>query len=656
MIFAALLAGVSAAAQQGTVHVTAFPPMGVADGNGLVTLTAEVRDGSGRLARDGTQVVFETDRGIFRSRNSVATQNGLARIQLVAPGQPGTARVRVSAFSIQAFGGTEVEFVSDRALLDQAQDYVEVSAPNGVVYSPQKRIMEATGDEQGAVLRYRDIEIRADSLQLSVSSYEVRAKGAEIKLAKHTARFRELYIRLNQWKGTGLVVEDRETWVLRTVGPIVGVTRETRPQIVAYELGRSGFKPAESSADVSRMSFTAMNEEVSTVEGRKAVVYPARQIQFHKAAIRMGGQTVMSLPLFELSTATSSPIVTEQFLNVSNNNVAVNYPHYLSLKPGQTTLMRFRYGSRISTGAGAAGGTFLDFEHRWDRGSAMQGAFTVQGLTRSDWGASLQQYWQAGPATSISAQIDTPAHSTLFANASINHRLPSATLSYSAQIGRSLDGGGLRTDQQTVSANSDPLPIGRTPLTVSFGANAADRRIAGSSSLSQRTLGLETRLDMRPISIGSGANLSASYTLGRLFGDGVRRNMTQVGTLSLGVGVGEGYIQSTYEFVADGFSDDFLGQHRLTTEMGMRSGALSVSGFLAQSLDKDRFNVSGRADYRFSRLWRVSYATFWDRFEGDTFLDQTLILGYKLGFREIGLSYSSRTRRIGFELLGTSFD
>jgi hypothetical protein len=58
--------------------------------------------------------------------------------------------------------------------------------------------------------------------------------------------------------------------------------------------------------------------------------------------------------------------------------------------------------------------------------------------------------------------------------------------------------------------------------------------------------------------------------------------------------------------------------------------------------------------YRMSPLWRLSSIYTVDRFRGSSFNDYSFVIGYNLGIREIGLSWSNRTRRIGFELLGTS--
>ena len=85
-------------------------------------------------------------------------------------------------------------------------------------------------------------------------------------------------------------------------------------------------------------------------------------------------------------------------------------------------------------------------------------------------------------------------------------------------------------------------------------------------------------------------------------------------------------------------------------------GGLSFNFFGSRSLDVDRTTVQLDAGYRFARDWRLSYAYTFDRFFGDSFFDYNFILGYRIGYREFGLTWSHRTKRIGFQVLGTTFN
>ena len=57
--------------------------------------------------------------------------------------------------------------------------------------------------------------------------------------------------------------------------------------------------------------------------------------------------------------------------------------------------------------------------------------------------------------------------------------------------------------------------------------------------------------------------------------------------------------------------------------------------------------------FSLSNLWRLSYTYTLDRYVGSTYVDYMVALGYRLGIREIGLTYSNRTKRLGIQILGT---
>jgi len=418
-----------------------------------------------------------------------------------------------------------------------------------------------------------------------------------------------------------------------------------------------GSVPHEGEPNLSPMSFLDISASLSTVESKRAVVSPGRNVQFQKAAIRVGGQTVMSIPLFQVDLNTSSPIITEQFVNVSNSSIALNYPYYLSLKPGETSALRFRYGNRFSSGLGATGGTYLDYEYNWNRGAKMEGGLAITGLNRNDWGVGLRQYWLPDQRTSITAQVDVPAHKSLFTNVGVSRRFDGYQATLNAQHGRNLAGDRFQSDQLMLNIDGDPKQIGKLPLSLSLGLTAQQRRITGESGSSQQGAGLQARLDSRSILLSPRDSISVSYTATRWSGSDIASPLTQVGSLNLSSNWIPGlFLQTTYEYEQDGFSETILGRHRMTLDGIYSAGRLNFRTYISKSLDVDRLSANLGMDYKLSDLWRVSTGYLLDRFIGDTFVEQSVVLGYRLGFREIGLSYSTRTKRLGLELLGTRFN
>jgi len=655
--FLVALLAVSCAAfgQNGSIELTAFPGVTVADGRSTITVTAQVRDSAGSLVSDGTAVLFETTLGKFRE-TLVTTQNGLARAVLEASGIPGAASVRASVTKFNSVAALEVVFVADRSLLSSANDYIEVVGQRDMAYSLEHKILEASSENRGVHLRYRDIVIDADDIQLTVPNYEVRAKNAKLTMGDKSWELKELYMRLNQRKGVGTAVYEQESYRFAWTWYLAVPTRQLREQLGTVEISPAGVTPSEFALVPGQVEFIDISEALTIIEAKKAIAYPARQVDFHRANVIVGTQSVMKVPLFRASTQPQSPIITEQFVNISNNDLAVNYPYYLDLRPGQTSLLRFRYGRNYGAGLGASGGMYLDYEFNWNQGSTMDGGLSVRGLARNDWGLSLRQFWRPSNSTSFSAQVDFPAHKSMFANANLSQDLGGYSANLNASHGQNIDGTRFRSNQYSMIVEKDPIRMGPARLFVGLQASQTDFDSPTSSTTSKRA-GLRARFIGDTMRLGPGRALNLSYTLGHFSGSNVTDPLTHHATLALTTSFGNGlFIQTNYDYVVDGITDLALGRHRLSTDAYFFSGPWSLRGFVTKSIDVQRLNASASLNFKASSLWRVNYGYYLDQYLGDSFLDQTLIVAYRIGFREVGLSYSARRNRLGIEILGTTFN
>ncbi len=651
-----------ACAQSGTIQLESYPSMMVADGRSTLTVTAQVRDGAGNIVPDGTQVVFDSSLGSFRDK-IVNTSNGYARAILVAGSVAGTSRVRASALRFNAAGEIDIELVSSRDQLSSAQEYIEVVGSETLWYSVQDRIIEATGANGGATLKYLNVEIRADDLQLQVQTYEVRARKAVIKIGNWQQEFETLYFRLNRKDGFGtasITVPDD----LPPADPLglgwptsTPADRPMRSHFGIIEIKNRTVSIPATMPDVRLMRFQPINESVSMISAKKAVAYPRKEVQFHKADVRMANERIMQVPLFRVSVNTATPVITEQWVNVSNNNFALNYPYYLSLKPGETSLLRMRYGANYGTGTGAGGGTFLDYELNWNRGAFFDGGLVVGGIGRDDWGLGLRQTWSNRDSTMLSAQIDFPAHKSMFASANLSRQFTGFSGNVNTYYGQSLQGTRFTSDQTSIVLEKDPIRTGFIPGKMFFGLTANQARISSDyASTSQQSVGARMRYVGDPIRLGNGM-LNFSYQIAQLSGHNVSQGLSQMGSANFAMSPTPGLVlNTTYEFLDDGFTADLLGRHKLMFDAMYNRGNLSFNGFMLKSLDADRLSLNTRLRYKMGSLWRLSYAYYFDQFGTDSFLDQSYIISYRLGYREVGLSYSYRKKRFGIEILGTSID
>ncbi|MBS1711211.1 MAG: hypothetical protein JSS71_05745 [Armatimonadetes bacterium] len=654
--FAALAIG-----QNGTIQIDSYPAMAVADGRSTITVTAQIRDSSGNLVPNGTQVVFDTNLGSFRER-IVQTSNGFARAILVAGDLPGTARIRASALKFSAAAELDLEFVADRTLLSSAQDFIEVVGSETLWYSVQDRVLEASGSGQGATLKYQNIEISANDLQVQVQTYEVRARKARLKIGNWEQEFESLYFRLNKKEGFGtttLLIPAEEgdpsaDGLPTEVGP---ADLPMRAYSGLMEVGNRFLRFPTSGLDTRSLRFQTIADSVSMISAKKAVAYPRKEVQFHRADVRMAGQRIMQVPLFTVNVNTATPVITEQWVNISNNNFALNYPYYLTLKPGETSALRLRYGANYGTGTGAGGGTFLDYELNWNKGIHFDGGMNVGGIGRDDWGASLRQTWSSTDSTTLSMQVNFPAHRDVFGSANLSRNFDGFSANVTSTYGQSLAGNHFRTDSTQLVIEKDPIKSLLIPGKIFFGVTARDSRIRtdGGSNYQQATGG-RMRFVGTPVRIGTSL-FNYSYSLEQVSGHNVNQGLVQVGTLNLALNPTNGaFVNLTYEYLDDGFSSDLIGHHKLSMDGFYNVGNLGFNAFLSQSLDADTMSMSARLRYKLGSLWRVSYGYFFDQFGSDSFLDQSYILSYRLGYREVGLSYSRRTKRLGIEILGTSID
>ncbi|MBV6457615.1 MAG: hypothetical protein HONBIEJF_00730 [Fimbriimonadaceae bacterium] len=649
--------GVSASAQQVAITLTSNPSIAAADSPMPVLITAQVLDRSGKAVPDGTIVVFDTTLGEFRE-SAAQSVNGIAQVFLLTRGAIGTARVTARVDGFVGVGEIEVDFVADQSMLSSAKEYIEVVSPKYLLYSPEQRILHAAAPNRGVTLRYRDIEIQADDLEFNVPLYEVKARNARLIYGKNDRIFTELQFKLNRRRGVGYTTMEVTT---RQFAPALNYFRlkpVTKERLTLAEVNANGVSQAGELQDPRFFAFADLSRSIMHVGARKVTAFPSREIQFHRAGLYIDGSRVMTLPLFQMNAMTSTPVITDQFFNVTNNQIAVDYPHYLSLRPGETSLVRIRTGTRYGTGFGVTDGIFMDYELRWNRGDEMDGGFTIRGLTRSDWGLGARHYMRLGDRTSLILQADAPEHSSIFGTASLSHYLDNYQLSLSGSGGRSIRGAHFQNEQFVAAIDRMPMPVGDSPIRMSYGLTASANHFQSeTSSRSQQSIGARTQFRLVPQQLDNRTTISSSLGFSKLFGKNVAAGLSTTGNITMSHrGPGNSTFLLTYDYLDDPFNSEFLGRHKIGFQSYWRSGRTNFTFYGYRGLDLQRLYARANISYRFSRDWRITTSYLHDRYLNNVFEEGVFILGYRIGWRELGISFSTRTKRFGIELLGFSLD
>ena len=637
------------------IRLTSFPGISVADGRSTVTINAEVRDQNGKSVPDGTQVVFSTSLGSFRE-SIVPTVSGYARATLVAGSIPGTSKITASALAFNSTSTLEFEFVGDRSLLSSAKEYVEIVAGGYLMYGVDQRTIGAAGVDEAVNLRYRDITIEAKDLQLNVPTYEVRARKATLTIGRFTQKFDELYLKLNSRKGFGTTTYTTSVPAIEPYGDSFRLVPEERTRYGVVEVRSTGIQPAVETPDQRLFEFIDVEDSATVISAKKATAFPRKEIQFTKADVFVGGAKVLKMPLFSLNLLGATPLLTDQIVNVNNNTLAVNYPHYLSLRPGETSLLRFRTGEAFGRGTSASKGAFLDYEFNWNRGDEMEGGFAVRGISRNDWSVGARQYLRIDDRTTANAQIEMPANTSLFGSGAMSRQFNGFQVSLSGASTRTLRGPKFESEQVSLVAEKDPTKVGKLPLRLYYGITATQNSARTfNDSRDQSAIGLRSRLQLSPIPLDKATTLNASLLLSKLTGRNTPSGLSTLASTTLSRRFNSAAsLAVTYDFTDDGVNGTLLGHHRLSGQGSYWAGRTSLSIYGARSLDVKRENYFVDASYRLGPLWRASYSYTYDRYLSQNYLEQVFVLGYRLGFRELGLSFNTRTKRIGILILGAS--
>ena len=657
-----LAVAAAALASNGQIEVMAYPSMNVADAHSITTITVTVRDTNGRAVPDGTQVLFDTTLGSFR--DPVATTiSGQTQAVLIAGSIPGTAVITVKCLSFNATAKYEYDFVKDRSLLSSEKEFIEITGPKQLKYSFDQQIVGCSGEKQDVHVRYRDITVDADDIQFDTRSYELRARNARLKIGKRQfPNFSDLYMVLNQRKGIGtgtydgLKVDPDDPF--RLFGNVVRLFAQPAEVFGLVAINQDGVKPTHDTTAASKFTFQDLSNTRSAVYAKQAVIFPHKEIQFHRAAIYVDDTKIVSLPLYDVNLLQPTEFAFPSIVNVNDSSLAINYPQYIELKPGETSLIRLHAGDNYGRTFGSAHGIFLDYELDWNKGDDMDGGLDYSGLARKDWSLGVHQFFRLDPQSSIYGQVEVPAGKSLFGSASYSSELQRFSVSLSENVTQTFEGPKLNTQQSQFVVEHDPIKAGKLPLNLFYGATASYNN--GSNAIlaqTQSNYGLRVRAQSLPLRMGSQDIVNAGVSVSKLVGTGTPPGLAVIGSVSLSHSFSNQVSSTfTYSYTRDGFTDILLGRNEVSLHTGADLGKFGLDLDASKSLDLDREDLYGDASLHLFGPWRIASSFTFDRYVGQQLLDYYWVLFYRLGTRDVGLSWSRVTHRLGIQVLGAQFN
>ena len=281
MLFAAPLSALArpSAPALSSIRLTATPPVVRADGHSTTYINAEVYDERGEFVPDGTRVRFTTTGGSARLDTGVATtKNGVARVLLTAPNQPGETFV---AATVEGVGQSvpvqiKIAFTLDADASETGVTWERIEGRDYVGYAADNRVVQADGKNGEAHFSYRSLSVSANTLQynaqentlLATGNVTLKQNGVERKYS--TLRYGPL-----QSEGVGERVEDGDKpQYFRVHGSLA----EETPFAPGTHPGENDFLPDD------------LSEARIVIVARSVALEPNRRLQFRRATFYLDGQ------------------------------------------------------------------------------------------------------------------------------------------------------------------------------------------------------------------------------------------------------------------------------------------------------------------------------------------------------------------------------
>ncbi len=682
---AALLSSpVQASSGRASLYLTASPEVILADGKSVTILTANVRDGDGSVAPDGTAVRFTTSSGTLDKDNGQTTA-GTVRVTLTSAATPEIAHITATAFLASAAGSStatmQVEFTADRAQAFSSGDerWVHIDCTEYLIYSADSKIVEAQGRKGSAHLQYRGLSVSGDTLQLNLQSGVLVGHNVVMERGHHALRAAEIRYDLGANAGTAVVLGAGRHAALSMA--VSGVGLQTVPQT-----------PEEADAAVQNNIYRLddLSDSKVIVSARVMSVNFGDRIQFRRASIYSDGKKVLSVPFHQMSLS-SEELFGQQLVGFGSQGLFVNVPIYYNVSPHSTGTLFLRNSassgatsSGLSTGGssyfaqhGQRPGLALDLEQNYTAGRGGTGQFSMSGLLRSDWGAQWNHTQRLDDHTNSYLYIDYPSHRSVFASSSLSREFKGFSLNLAANGNRDPGFQGYSYANSTVAASvqTTPRALAGSPINMTVGASVQRGQVTQSEpGVATTTTPLSTQsLDLHfftaPFHPDRHTSLSNGFSVGQSWNASGQHSMTLLGTLGLTRTTwGKGNLGMNYTYRYDPLQSQLsttrlsqsntLGhfyqgpsQQRLSLNYNVslrpRMNVFLISGYGLPLHDN---NLFADFNYRISDNWGIDIASSWDHYAAASYQETQLSLTRRILGRDIVFTYSTKTKKLIFDL------
>jgi len=613
-----------------TMWLKAHPQAIVADGRSETTISAEVRDSTGRPVCDGTTVDFTSSIGtIERTARTVA---GVARVRLQSSVTVGTAMVSAVATVGNAVAQLRVDFLEPGTeLFDES--FITVASKKYLGYDAGGGVVDAAG---GVDIAHRGLTIRAEEAQIDVRSNVLRARckmGVDNIILRRESKCVEasaLYYDFNSMTGVLLTPASE------------GAQRMTFR-------GRDLFvQPATEDADQTRsMDYKPVTQASMFVKAASLVIRPGEEIKFKRAIFYMDGTKMLSVPLYVINLKGGAS-GTSQMLSYGTDGIRMDLPFYYSLTPTSTGALRLRRSEPGGWGYySGRPGWQLDLEQDYNSGGSAEGTFLLNRITSaSDWGARWTQRRELDNDSQVYTYIDFPAHRSLFSSVNYTRSLPRYTLSVNGRANKMTGAPGSVASDAYIQSRPKSIMGGALSYSLTSKLSLDSRNSFGT--------GCGLQLYGRPIKAGGLGSVNTSLLASRNWGPYGGTTMTANAGIYRTLG-GSGGFGLDYSYSWGSGTSDYS-THRLSANLSVSPSAKwNAYAYATAGLSDHSVSAFGSLSYNFAALWRLGVLGTYQKFGTYSYPDVEFSLARSIGKQEIDLIWSSASRRFRVEFSALQF-
>ncbi len=605
-----------------------------ADGKSEATIRAELRDQNGAIVPDGTVVVFRIEGGDLsldgserRQVITVETAAGAATVYATST-TVGTAMVYAELATGEGKNRTAIAFVEEGSSLLAGAGVVHIRG-SWVGYALDKGIVEARDQ---AEVEFAGVLVSSpDLLQVDVNTLFLTAVEATVEFRGQMIRADELSYDLLSGQGSLRRLADAG---IEEVCFDCYTLQEREPE-------------QELTADLFRLG---TSDAAAWAVAKGVSIYPQQKIVLREAKLYAGGSKIANLPKYWIIAMPGySGSTHSRVLGVnSGGGLSVDFPYFYRVTETQTGAVKLQHGA--SSGSVIARGDWsLALEESYDTGTA-QGALSLVGLPRSDWGLQWRDQRSLGGRRDGYFTIFSPDHESWYADANVYELSAGKRLNLTASIQRP------RGADLSYAVGADWLsmnrPLGMWNASYRLGTSATLRHIDGLDDGLVAENQFYAAMDLPRHHFGERTSVTPSFSdvftwdTGGYRYNSLRAELRMRHIVSSNTSVNFAYQGE----MTSGDNDD---GYRQTVNLDLRAHhGRKLSSYLTGSYDlsDQRFYGFGLVDYYVDDRWRLGVAgTYYELDEG-AYDDVEVTVARDIGPTEVGLRWSEATGRISLEL------